>query len=83
MKRMLLVIMICVFLSGLPGCEKADEALKALDKAKTVKEDIDKKTKEVKDKVQSIIPGLMGDEKKSDGPDKEGKEGGGDKEKHD
>jgi len=73
MKKILVVIMLCIFISSLSGCEKADEALKALDKAKIVKEDIDKKTKEIKDKVQSIIPGLMGAEKKSDGPDKEGR----------
>jgi hypothetical protein len=63
-----------------PGCEKVDEALKTLDKAKTVKEYIDKKTKEVKDKVQSIIPGILGAEKQADGSDKEG---GKDKEKDD
>jgi hypothetical protein len=74
MKKMLVVIMLCIFISSLPGCEKTDEALKALDKAKIVKEDIDKKTKEFKDKVQSIIPGLMGAEKKSDVSNKEGRE---------
>jgi hypothetical protein len=72
MKQILFVIMICVFLTSFVGCEKADEALKVLDNAKTVKEDIDKKTKEVKDKVQGIIPGFMDTEKKSDGQDKEG-----------
>ena len=51
MKKILVVIMLCIFISSLPGCEKADEALKALDKAKIVKEDIDKKTKDIKDKV--------------------------------
>lgn len=80
MKKILLVIMFCVFLASLPGCEKADEAIKALDNAKTVKEDIDKKTKEIKGKVDGIIPGLMGTEKKSDGQDKESGE---DKEKDD
>jgi hypothetical protein len=72
MRQVLFVIMICVLLTSFVGCEKADDALKALDKAKAVKEDIDKKTKEVKDKVQGIIPGLMGTEKKANGQDKEG-----------
>ena len=75
MKKILVVIMLCIFISSLPGCEKADEALKALDKAKIVKEDIDKKTKDIKDKVRSIIPGFMGTEKQSGGQDKEGNKG--------
>jgi len=72
MSKILYVIVICFILSSLSGCDKADEALKALDKAKTFKEEIDKKTKDVKDKVQSIIPGLTGREKKPNGEDKEG-----------
>ena len=72
MSKILYVIVMCFILSSLPGCDKADEALKALDKAKTFKEEIDKKTKDVKDKVQSIIPGLTGGEKKPNGEDKEG-----------
>jgi hypothetical protein len=80
MKQILFVIMLCVFLASLFGCEKADEALKVLDKAKIVKEDIDKKTKEIKGKVDGIIPGFMGTEKKSNGQDKEGDK---DKEKDD
>jgi hypothetical protein len=74
MKQIPFVIMICFFLTSFLGCEKADEALRTFDKAKTVKEDIDKKIREVKDKAQGIIPGFMGTEKKSDGQDKEGSE---------
>ena len=75
MRQIHYVIMICILLSSLPGCDKADYALKAVDKAKTFKEDIDKKTKEVKDKVQGIIPGFMVTEKQSDGQGKEGSKG--------
>jgi hypothetical protein len=74
MRQLLFLVIMCVLLTSIIGCKKADEALKALDKAKTVTENIDKTTKELKDKVQGIIPGLMNTEKEADGQGSEGSE---------
>ena len=64
MKQIFLVAIICIFSLSVSGCEKADDALKILDKATTLKADIEKKTKDVKDKVQGLLPASMGAEKK-------------------
>jgi len=52
MKRMLLFFIICTLLVTFSGCEKAQQASEAVDKAKTFTDDLQKKAKE-------IIPGFV------------------------
>ena len=57
MKRMLFVPTITAFISSLAGCEQAQQTLDTIDKAKSIKGDIEKKAKEVTEKVRNLIPG--------------------------
>jgi len=72
MRRMLLVFMICTLLVALSGCEKAQQASEAIDKAKTFTDDLQKKAKE-------IIPGFA---KESSGEREGGSGDAGQKEKN-
>jgi hypothetical protein len=56
MKQALLILVIIFFASGLVGCEQAQQALDAVDKAKSLKGDIEKKANEVKDKALGLVP---------------------------
>ena len=60
MKHMLFVLMITAFIASLVGCEQAQQALDTVDKAKSVKGDIEKKAKEVKEKARDLISGSNG-----------------------
>ena len=57
MKHMLFVLMITAFITSLVGCEQAQQALDTIDKAKSLKGDIEKKAKEVTEKARDLIPG--------------------------
>ena len=62
MKHLLFVFLICIFLATtFTGCDKAQQAIDAIDKAKTFSDDLQKKAKE-------IIPGAT----KKAGDSKEG-----------
>jgi outer membrane lipoprotein-sorting protein len=79
MKQTIVFFMICLLLIALSGCEQANQAKEAVDKAISLKEDIEKKAKELTEKVQKVIPEsantLMGNEKKDkkEAGDEEGK----------
>jgi hypothetical protein len=63
MKHILLVFLICIFLSTtFAGCDKVQQATDAIDKAKAFSDDIQKK-------VKGIIPGAnqKADENKKEG----------------
>jgi hypothetical protein len=81
MKCVLTILMIATLVSSLVGCEQAQQALDTVDKAKSFKDDIEKKANEVKEKALELIPGSGGEgssEKegggKDQGNDKHGKE---------
>jgi hypothetical protein len=57
MKHMLFVLTIIAFLTSLVGCEQAQQALDTIDKAKSFKDDIEKKAKKVTEKARDLIPG--------------------------
>jgi hypothetical protein len=57
MKHMLFVLMITAFITSLVGCEQAQQALNTIDKAKSLKGDIEQKAKEVTEKARDLIPG--------------------------
>ena len=56
MKNVLFVFVMIALLAGSLGCDRTQQALDAVDKAKSLKDDIEKKAKEVKEKAQGIIP---------------------------
>ncbi len=79
MKQLLFVFLICIFLaSTFAGCDKAPQAIDAIDKAKAFSDDLQKKAKE-------IIPGASqkaddskeeesGNKDKKDKKEKKGKD---------
>jgi hypothetical protein len=65
MKHLLFVFLICIFLATtFTGCDKAQQAIDGIDKAKTFSNDLQKKAKE-------IIPGAS----QKEGDSKEGESG--------
>ena len=72
MKRVLLVFVICTLLVTFSGCEKAQQAGEAIDKATTFTDDLQKKAKE-------IIPGFV---KESSGERERGSDDAGENEKN-
>jgi hypothetical protein len=68
MKRTLYVLSIVFFMSSYVGCEQAQQALGTIDKAKSFKDDIEKKFKEVANTAKDFIPGGA-KEKKGKGQD--------------
>jgi hypothetical protein len=73
----LLVFMTCA------ACEKADQAIDAINKAKTLKDDIQKKAQEVTDDIKGKANQIVGgftkntSKKPTDGKDKESRKGKG------
>jgi hypothetical protein len=69
MKHLLFVFLICIFLATtFTGCDKAQQAIDVIDKAKTFSDDLQKKAKD-------IIPGAS----QKAGDSKEGESGNKDK----
>jgi hypothetical protein len=76
MKRILFVLMVFAFITSLVGCEQAQQALDTIDKAKSLKGDIEKKAKEVSEKARDLIPGNSrggSGEKEKGGQEQDGK----------
>jgi hypothetical protein len=77
MKRILFVLMIFAFITSFVGCDQAQQALDTIDKAKSLKGDIERKANEVKEKALDLIPGNSkggsGDKEKG-GQEKDSKE---------
>lgn len=94
MHRLLPVVVLLIFLAG-AGCEKVDQAFEAVDKAKAIKTDVEKKfndtkkdltgkAEEITQKISKdlpVVPLKEGKEKKSS--DHEGKQEKEDKKRHD
>ncbi len=80
MKQVLFVLIIAALASGLAGCDQAQQALDTIDKAKSFKDDIEKKAKDVKEKALGLIPGESGSGpggKEEGNKEKDSKEEGG------
>lgn len=78
MKHVLLVFLICIFLAtSLVGCDRAQQAIDSIDKAKTFTDDLQKKAKEFipgsEQKPGDSKKGEAGDKHKEDREDKEEK----------
>ena len=83
MKEILMILTITAVVSGLYGCDQAQKALDTVDKAISLKNDVEKKAKDVKEKAFGLIPGSGADSGgKNSGSKEEGGKGGG-KEKDD
>lgn len=57
LKRIISALIMGAALSCFTGCDKADRVLEAADKAIAVKEDVDRKVKQFKEKAESLMPG--------------------------
>ena len=73
MKYLVLISALTIFVASLGGCEQAQQALDTIDKAKSIKNDVEKKSKEFGDKVRGLIPG--GEGESSPGEKEEGHDG--------
>jgi hypothetical protein len=57
MKQLMLGLVIAVFVMSFAACDQAQKALDTVDKAISIKDDVEKKAKEVTDKARNLIPG--------------------------
>jgi hypothetical protein len=57
MKRMLLIPLVLASVAGLAACDQAQKATDTLDKALSLKKDIEKKAVDIQKKAQELIPG--------------------------
>ncbi len=67
MKQSLVRFIVAVFVFGLAGCEQAQQAIDTIGKAKSFKDDVGKKAKEVKDSALGLIPGNNRESSKDQG----------------
>lgn len=67
MKRLMFGLIAFAFALGLAGCDQAQNALDAIDKAQSFKDNIEKKTKEVTDRARDLIPGNKRENRKEQG----------------
>jgi type II secretory pathway component PulM len=56
MKHLITVLVIGIFIVASLGCERADQARQALDKAKALKESLEKRAREVQDSAKGVLP---------------------------
>lgn len=70
MRRLISVLFVLACFAA-PACEKVDQAFEAVDKAKTIKDDVEKKVQGFKKDVQDIVGGA----KKDAGPEPDREEG--------
>lgn len=76
MKKIICVVTIAAFLAGTTACEQAQQAIDTVDKAKVLKDDIQKKTNEVKKKALELIPGSSAAEGRGEKDKKDERRGG-------
>lgn len=72
MKHLIAALVIGAFVVTSLGCERADQARQALDKAKALKESLEKKAREVQDSAKGVLPEAakrLLDEKKKENED--------------
>jgi cell division protein FtsL len=71
MKMLVAAFAVAAFAVSLAACDRAQKALDTVGKAKSLKEDVEKKAKEVTDKARELIPGYnrgeSGSQKEGDG----------------
>lgn len=72
MKTLFLAFIIGTLVMGLIACEQAQQAFDTIDKAKVLKDDIEKKANEVREKAVELIPGPLGEA--GDNKDKKGQQ---------
>jgi hypothetical protein len=64
-KRLLSVVITCAIFAVFAGCDKADQAVKTIEKARIMKEDLTKKAKEFRTDVERKGKELQGQAKKA------------------
>lgn len=67
MKYFLPTLLTAALLVTFTGCDQAQKALDTIDKAKSLKAEVEKKAKEVTDKARELIPGSSGESAKEKG----------------
>lgn len=64
MRILACIAVLALFLAGFAGCEKKDQAVERINKARELKEDLEKKAKEMKEGVEGKARELVGETQK-------------------
>jgi uncharacterized membrane protein len=80
MKYLLSALIVGVLVATLSGCEKADQkALQAIEKARALKENLEKKAREIEETAKGVLPEgarKLLDKRKEEGKDRGNQEKG-------